>query len=151
MYPNVSTLTYVDDEGDQGEALPPAHLMHGTRLTMLPPYLSVQDGGEDSYKGLNKRMKYLSLKHNKGWTSLWSMLIPIASRLVLFSAGSGLEKTVEILLAFRFLIHCNSERSLVAVGLDQYTEKMITCEAVRNSFLLTNRLERMYRHQAYLF
>jgi len=64
---NVRPLTYVYEEGDPEEPLTPAHLMCGGRLTQLPPYPSVEEDEEDSSKGLNKRMKYLSLKLGHFW------------------------------------------------------------------------------------
>ena len=64
---NVRPLTYVYEEGDPEEALTPSHLMYGRRLTMLMPYPSIQDEDEDSSKGLNKRMKYLSIKLEHFW------------------------------------------------------------------------------------
>ena len=41
--------------------------MYGRGLTWLPPYPSVEEDVEDSSKGLNKRMKYLSLKLDHFW------------------------------------------------------------------------------------
>ena len=64
---NVRSITYVYEEGDPEEPLTPAHLMYGRRLTRLPPYPSVEEDEEDSSKGLNKRMKYLSLKLDHFW------------------------------------------------------------------------------------
>ena len=52
----------MNEEGDLEEPLTLAHLMSGRRLTMLPPNLSPQDEEEDSTKGPNRRMKYLSIK-----------------------------------------------------------------------------------------
>ena len=64
---NVRPLTYIYEEGDPEEPLTPAHLMYGRRLTRLPPYPSVEDVEEVSSKGLNRRMKYLSLKLDHFW------------------------------------------------------------------------------------
>ena len=66
---NVRPLTYVYEEGDSEEPLTPSHLMHGRRLTSLPPYPSRRDEEEEevSVKGLNKRLKYLSCKLDHFW------------------------------------------------------------------------------------
>ena len=64
---NVRPLTYVYEEGDPEDPLTPAHLMFGRRLTMLPPYPSVREDKEDSLNGLNRRMRYLSLKLDHFW------------------------------------------------------------------------------------
>ena len=64
---NVRTLMYVYEEGDPEEPLTPANLMYGRRLTRLPTYPSDEEDEEDSWKGLNKRMKYLSLKLDHFW------------------------------------------------------------------------------------
>ena len=63
---NVRPLTYVYEEGDPEEALTPAHLMFGRRLTALPPSSSVQEG-DDSPESLNKRMRYLNRKLEHFW------------------------------------------------------------------------------------
>ena len=63
---NVRPLTYVYEEGDPEEALTPAHLMFWKRLTVLPPYSSVQEG-DDSPESLNKRMRYLNRKLEHFW------------------------------------------------------------------------------------
>ena len=64
---NVRPPTYIYEEGDPEEPLTPAHLMYGRRLTLLPPYPSLE---EDSSKGLNRRMKYLNHKLDHFWKKL---------------------------------------------------------------------------------
>ena len=57
---NVRPLTYVYEEGDPEEAMPPVHMMYTRRMTVLSPYLSFREERrtekEDSPKELSKPM-----------------------------------------------------------------------------------------------
>ena len=64
---NGRPLRYVYEEGVSEEPQNPAHLRYGRQLTLLPPYPSVEEDEEDSSKGLNKRMRYLSFKVDHFW------------------------------------------------------------------------------------